>query len=459
MKLIFTPSKSLQVFVFVILLCFQQASAQVCANSDNIIYGLSNAGNLYPVDINTGVVGGQINPPYVGNGPVNPNGIGYNPLNHRFYYFKSVAGPTKQEFVYFDPGLNTIVQLAPCPSSNIIYVGCVTPDGTGYYCWDVKGDFYYYNIMANTWTFITSTIVDNNGADVSKFIKQNSSGDITFDGWGNLMMIPSSNSKYAIYKMSAPLPKTAVASITVTELKAPANPPTIRFVGITLNSTGQFILATASPDNKLYKLQNNMSLTFIATLTMDMADLTSCNFPANVLKTGFQSFSASLKNNMVSLDWAVSFDEPVISYSIERSNNSTTWKKIGEIKVNAGDQNKSFSFNDFVPASGQNLYRIIINKQDGFVKYSAIKRVDILEKASFAVGPNPVQNILQIQNNSQTNKASSVEIFDQAGRKVKHALLSIGLNSITMSELGKGVYTVNVSQADGARTSYKIVKL
>ena len=144
---------------------------------------------------------------------------------------------------------------------------------------------------------------------------------------------------------------------------------------------------------------------------------------------------------------------------MERSNNSTTWKKIGEIKLNAGEQNKYFSFNDFTPASGQNLYRIIINKQDGFVKYSAIKRVDILEKASFAVGPNPVQNILQIQNNSQTNKASSVEIFDLSGRKVKQSLLNVGLNTISMTDLGKGVYTVNLSQGDGSKNSYKIVKL
>jgi len=458
MKLIFTPSKSLQVFVFVILLCFQQASAQVCAGSDHIIYGLSNAGNLYPVDINTGAVGTQINPPYAGPGPVNPNGIGYSPISQRFYYFKSAPGPG-QEFVYFDPGLNTIVKLANCPTTNIVYVGCATPDGTGYYCWDIKANMYYYNILANTWTFITSVISDNKGNDVSAFIKGNSSGDITFDGWGNLIMIPSSNARFALYKMPAPLPKTAVASITVTEMKPPTNPPTLRFVGITFNSTGQIILATASPDNKLFRLNNDMSLSFVANLTMDMADLTSCNFPASVLKTGFQSFSASLKNNMVSLDWSVSFDEPVVSYTVERSNNSTTWQKIGEIKVNAGSQNKSFSFNDFVPASGQNLYRIIIYKQDGFVKYSAIKRIDILEKASFAVGPNPVQNILQVQNNGQSNKASLIEIFDQAGRKMKRSLLSIGLNTIDMSDMAKGVYTVNVSLADGNRSTYKIVKL
>ena len=93
-----------------------------------------------------------------------------------------------------------------------------------------------------------------------------------------------------------------------------------------------------------------------------MADLTSCNFPTSILPITFKSFSASLKNNKVSLDWQVSKDEPVLGYTIERSSNSTTWEKIGEVNAVACNLTTSFSFMDYVPASGKNFYRIIINK-------------------------------------------------------------------------------------------------
>ena len=459
MKLIFTIIRTkLFVVVLVLQLISFQAFTQICSNSANEIWGLSNAGDLYPITIATGVVGPKLNPAFPGNAPSSPNGLGYNNINQRFYFFKRAPGAGAQEFVSYDPSLTLTTILSSCPTTYIVYVGCVTPDGLSYYCWDSRGTLFYYNIPANTWTQITSSFVDNLGNDVDAIIRTHGSGDITIDGYGNMLMVPSSNSKYALYEMAAPLPKTPVASVTVRELVPLTNPPG-KFVGITLTSTGQILLATANPQNRLYRLENNLSLTFVSTLSLDMADLTSCNFPTSILPITFKGFTASLKNNKVSLDWQVSKDEPVLGYTVERSNNSTTWEKIGELNANTGYEYKSFSFLDHVPASGKNFYRIVIKKQDGQVTYSAIKRIDILEKVPFAIGPNPVQNVLQIQNNGQTNRISSVEIFDQAGRKVKQSFLSLGLNSINMADLGRGVYSVNVSQADGNRTSYKILKL
>ncbi len=457
MKLIYCSRRKLKVILLVITLTTLQTSAQICSDPANTIYGLSNTGNIHPVTVATGAVGPQINPAYA-TAPNGPNGIGYNNINQRFYFFKSSPGAPVQEFVSFDPALNLVTPLANCPSIYSVYVGCVTPNGTGYYCWDSRANFYYYNILANTWTFITNTMVDNLGNDVDAIIRMHGSGDIAIDGWGNMLMVPSSNARYALYEMAAPLPTSPVASITVQELKPLTNPPG-KFVGITLNSTGQILLSTAAPNNRLYRLENNMSLTFVANLAGDMADLTSCNFPVNILPITFKGFTASLKNSKVSLDWQVSKDEPVHGYTIERSSNSTTWEKIGEMNAVASNLTTSFSFIDYVPANGKNFYRIIINKQDGQQNYSAIKRIDILENVPFAIGPNPVQSVLQIQNNGQTIRISSVEIFDQAGRKVRQSTLSIGLNTINMADLGKGVYNVNVSQADGSRTMYKILKL
>ena len=208
---------------------------------------MSNVGDIHPITLATGIVGPRINPTYPGAPPVNPNGVGYNNINQRFYYFKKAPGSGGgQEFVSYDPSLNLVTILNTCPTTNIVYVGCVTPDGLSYYCWDSRGNFYYYNIMLNTWTFITDSFVDQSGNDVDAIIRTHGSGDITVDGYGNLLMVPSSNSSYALYEMPAPLPKTARASVTVTELVPLTNPPG-KFVGITLTSTGQVLMANRKP--------------------------------------------------------------------------------------------------------------------------------------------------------------------------------------------------------------------
>src|SRR6476620_3396368 len=278
------------------------ALPQICSNPTNIIYGLDVSGNIIPITVSTGVLGAKINAAYGGNASVNPNGIGYNSVTGKFYFFKRPPSSAPQEFVSYDPGLATTTVLASCPSANIIYVGCTTADGTGYYCWDSQGELYYYKIATNSWTLITTSIKDQYGKDVDSILRKHGSGDAAIDGSGNMIMLRSSNARFAVYRMKRPLPTTAVASITVTEVLPPTNPPG-KFVGIALNSTGQIFMNTANPDNRLFRLENNLTLTFISNLTGEIEDLTSCNFPLGALAQDIQSFSVSPKGNAVILNW------------------------------------------------------------------------------------------------------------------------------------------------------------
>src|SRR2546421_7056352 len=141
---------------------FSEASAQICSDPGNVIYGLTNTGAIDPITVGTGVVGAAITPAYGGNAPSSSNGLAYDPLNGKFYYFKRVPSSTPQEFVSFDPATNAVTILAssPCPSTYSVYVGCITPNGSAYYCWDSNGSFYYYKIATNTWTTITNSIID-----------------------------------------------------------------------------------------------------------------------------------------------------------------------------------------------------------------------------------------------------------------------------------------------------------
>ena len=123
-------------------------------------------------------------------------------MNSTFYYFNVNPGSGgTQKFVSY--AYNALLNswsystLAASPTTATVHAGCVSFNGLGYYCTDVNGKLYYYNILLNTWTTITSNIVDQFGNSVSTEIQNQNSGDMAIDGLGNLWIVTSSGSNWA----------------------------------------------------------------------------------------------------------------------------------------------------------------------------------------------------------------------------------------------------------------------
>jgi len=216
------------------------SSAKVCSSS--VIYSLSNAGGIYPITVSNASVGSMVNTTSYGSS-TSANSIGYNTSNGLFYYFQVALSGTKQ-FVSYNPSTNAYATLAPSPIAATVNRGCVSFDGKGYYCLDVNGNLYYYNIPSNTWALICSTFKDQYNNNVTSTFSSESSGDMAIDGLGNLWIVASNSSNWSLYELFAPLPTTSVASITVQRLVAPTTAtPTgaAGFVGIAFSSTGSYI--------------------------------------------------------------------------------------------------------------------------------------------------------------------------------------------------------------------------
>ena len=446
---------SIQIVVIATMpLLYLDTYSQVCSNPTNVIYGVNSAGNIFPITVSTGVVGAQINAPYGGNAPLNPNGIGYNALNGRFYFFKRSPSNPPQEFISYDPLLGSTTILSSCPTPNIVYVGCLTANGQGYYCWDSQAQLFYYNVMANAWTLITSDLRDQYGKDVDSILRAHGSGDAAIDGSGNMVLLPSSNARFGLFRMNRPLPTTPVASIVVTEVLAMGIPP-FKFVGIALNSTGQIFMSTATPNNRLYRLENNLSLTFISNLSAGMDDLTSCNYPFGLLAMEFKNFSVQLKGKSVQLRW----DNLIMNegtYFIQRSMDATNWSEIGSVAQSGNTSTLSFIDNN--PGSPFNHYRIYLVSPEGSRTYSEIKSINVIGNKAFAFYPNPVQNALCIQTSGIASSKKAVSIFDQTGRKVKELELNSGINWIDLRTLPSGKYILALRQSDEAPVTYTFLK-
>ena len=457
-----THSKSFLLSIIFLAVINFSSNAQVCSDPLNVVYGMSNAGFIYPINVNTGSVGAALNPAYTGNAVSSANAIGYNSVNGKFYYFKRNYPASPQEFVSFDPVSNTYTILASSPVTANVNSGCVSFDGTGYYCLDMNGNLCFYNIASNTWTLITSTYLDNNGVNMTSNFTSYPSGDMAIDGLGDIWIVCSGSSKYGVFKIPAPLPKTAVASTLIKQVVAvKAMPSGVNFAGISFSASGQIYMSTSSGDNQLYRLETNLTLTHMSTFTTDGvgADLTSCNYPFSILPVSWENFSVNLQSNKsVSINWEVSQQINNKGFYIERSNDGSNWSELDFI-ANSGTNTGSvkYSFADNNPYNGKNYYRIQQVDMNGATSYSDIKAVEIGNSENrISVWPNPAKDIMKINNNDGTY--ITARIYNQSGSLISENKLHADINEINVSSLSFGAYIICLRKANGENYNAKIIK-
>jgi hypothetical protein len=345
-----------------------------------------------------------------------------------------------------------------------VHTGCVSANGAGYYTIDIDGNFGYYNIATNSWTLITSSFKDQFNNDVSAVIQSQSAGDIAIDGLGNLWIITSSSSNYAVYKLNAPLPVTPVPQLSVTQVLAPSTPtPSGNIIaGIAFNPSGQIYLSTKY-DERLYRLENNLTTTFIACFTTSDVgnDLTSCSFPMGTLPVVWKSFTATLsgKNN-TQISWQV-IEENNKGFYIQHKTNGTNWMDITFIQSrNSPEEIKSYAYLHQNLTGGKHYYRIRQVDIDGKESFSETRIITVGDKnPSVTVWPNPATDIISLQNNGEGGSLYiKAQLFDLSGRMVAEKKLQPGVNTLNVSSLNRGMYSLKLYSADQAFYSQQIIK-
>lgn len=455
-------------FVLVGLLTSKSNKAQtstVCTNPANIIYGLTGTGLIYEINVNTAATGAVIkNSTYSGNVPGSSNGLGYNYANSKFYYFKRNVTSTPQEFVSFEPATNTLSILASSTCANDVHTGCVNHNGSGYYTVDVDGNLNYYNITNNTWTSITSNIVDQNGNNVTSVIQSQNAGDMAIDGWGNIWLVTSSSSNYGLYKFSAPLPTSYVTTLVVARIISPATatPTGQSFAGIAFNPSGQIYLATKS-GNRFYKMNDGLSLTSVGTLTTNDVgnDLTSCNFPMIVLPVTWSKFDAFLQgSNIVNLEWELT-EENNEGFYIEHSRNGNNWEDIAFIQSKHGESVQAYSYSHINNMNGKQYYRIRQVNVNGKKSYSEIRTIVLKnDTRNISIWPTLATDHIRIVNDGDGNNSfSKAQVFDLSGRMLTEKKLQPSdMNTLNISMLPTGTYILRVQNNNGTACNQKISK-
>ena len=452
---------------------FATATAQLCGHPADTLYGLNSisgsSGQIVAINVNNA---GATTIGSAPSGSANANGLGYSAVNGRFYFFNQTGSGTT-EFISYIPSTGTKVTLAAPPATiqttHKIRSGTVDSAGTRYYTINPNAAvpyFYYYSIGSNSWTTITSTFKDVSGNTITDF-KNLTSGDMTFDGAGNLWVLCSSTSQFALYKISAPVPTSVVTSITAdTILPIQSNPISgVSFTGIGFNSAGQLYLTTGSGvgsgNNKLYKLATTgSSLSLVGSVPNGYGDdLTTCTYPMAVLGVAIHSFAASLRNGTARLSWSASEGGGITGYRVERSPDAASWEAIGYVKAaGAGNGPNDYNFNDPRFSGNKTYYRIVQQSASGKEHISETKLLESSIASRIRVGPNPARDFVKLYH-KEANETMLARIFDSRGRLILSKVLGPDEQTIDISQLNRGNFILLLS-VDGENTSpgYHFVK-
>lgn len=458
--------------------------AQTSFNASQYIYGVDSLGRIFPVSTTDATRSSQLNTGTV-NTPLTsasrfnyPNGIGYSSYDSKFYYFwKSPSGGTsKGEFVSYNPTTKVYESLTNSSSTDpnaptyLIKSGSVIMDGR-YFCLDVNGRIYSFNNVNKRWTLVANKIVDNQGNDVSAIVSVYNTGDMAFDGLGNLWIVVSGKGsgnvpRIGLYKIAGPFNNTSPATYT-----AEAIIPTDQFtpdastaVGIAFDPNGDIYINTATnlylfdPQLKSFTLKGNPGG------FTNIQDLTSASYPMNVMPVTWVSFNTEVgAKNQVLLTWEVTDQVDNKGFYVQYSRDQKKWEDVTFIdSKSTGGKNEKYSYIFTGMLASENYFRIKQVDLDGKFSYSQVRNIrsstnTASSESNIVIYPNPVRDVMNITNLESSNYTA--RIVDMGGRVIKSFVMRNGQNQVDVADLKSGIYFISMNDMNGKINTAKMVKL
>lgn len=165
------------------------------------------------------------------------------------------------------------------------------------------------------------------------------------------------------------------------------------------------------------------------------------------------SFSASVNENDISLNWQTVTEKNNKGFTLEKKVNGI-WNELGFISGNGTTTERmSYSFTDKNPAEGKNIYRLKQINLDGSYEYIGQIEVDFNNVLPFELAqnyPNPFNPTTSIRFILPTEARTTIKLYNSLGEEVKTLF-----NEVTNA----GVHTINIdaSNLSSGMYIYKIV--
>jgi uncharacterized delta-60 repeat protein len=169
----------------------------------------------------------------------------------------------------------------------------------------------------------------------------------------------------------------------------------------------------------------------------------SYNNDAIVLPVQIVSFTATLKERYVQLQWQVTNNDEASLYQLERSTDGKDFFLLGSVAGINGADEKTYSFTDAAPAA-INYYRIRTFHRSGNETISKSILIRVKNKDIITISPNPVRDRLFVQ--LKDEYISNVQLIDISGRVLTTIPVPRGnimtTFSVDVSTLAPGLYLI-----------------
>ncbi len=240
--------------------------------------------------------------------------------------------------------------------------------------------------------------------------------------------------------------------------------PTIPMVGCTWNKYSMTFVASAATMT-LQCDHPNGSNSYASLDGFSLSSSSPCG-PV-VLPIELVDFTAAYNKNQkqVDLKWTVAMEKNLNYYSIEYSDDAITFNEVNRLYNTTGNSNgiKKYTTEHRSPYNNKvNYYRLKEVDVTGEYHYSDTRSVYFSDKdAELILVPNPAKDAVTLNFSSETEKAFSIVIYDDHGKKLKDIFhyANAGNNAVDIDimTLEKGLFFVMVS--DGAQVcKRKLIK-
>lgn len=189
----------------------------------------------------------------------------------------------------------------------------------------------------------------------------------------------------------------------------------------------------------------------------DQTDWAIANM-SSPLPVAWLSIKAVEENNKVNVLWATAFEKDNDRFEVQRSSDQKSAAYIGEVQSRGNSQvPQSYSFVDASPLSGVSYYRIRqidLNGDNSYSDWVAVSR-NTISGAVYAFWPNPAAELLVADGFSG---GETIRVFDAAGRVLIETVAVAGRQSLDLSVLSSGLYTVEVKNEEQSIYTERVVK-
>ena len=169
----------------------------------------------------------------------------------------------------------------------------------------------------------------------------------------------------------------------------------------------------------------------------------------SALPISLSSFDGKKVNNQNQLSWTTETEKNGSLFEVEKSVNGKSWAKLGEVAAKGNTtRRENYSFTDKNPAA-TNYYRLKMVDRDGSYEYSKIVSANNGKSVAVNLFPNPVQERLNLNIESQDINEVNVQVINMNGQVVLVSNNTIGRSntpiSIDANELQSGIYFIKIT--------------